>query len=83
MNPDGSGVTRLTTNSGPDIEPAWSPDGTKIVFARFITIVGQENRDIFVINADGSGLRGSPAIVITTCNRRGSRFPVKALRLIR
>ena len=32
MNADGTGQTRLTTDSGRDIAPAWSPDGSKIVF---------------------------------------------------
>ncbi len=33
MNPDGSGQTNLTNNSTVDVNPAWSPDGTKIAFA--------------------------------------------------
>src|SRR5436190_6391818 len=28
MNADGSGQTRLTSNSAGDTQPAWSPDGT-------------------------------------------------------
>ncbi|MBA2306246.1 MAG: PD40 domain-containing protein [Acidobacteria bacterium] len=32
MHPDGSSQLRLTY--GPDIEPAWSPDGSKIAFSR-------------------------------------------------
>ncbi len=51
-NADGSGQSSLpiSTSLEPD-EPAWSPDGTKIVF-------GTRNNtfDIFVINADGSGM---------------------------
>ena len=31
-NADGSGRQRLTTNPGPDSDPAWSPDGRKIAF---------------------------------------------------
>jgi hypothetical protein len=34
--------------------PAWSPDGQKIIFARFSAATG--DRDIFTVNADGSGL---------------------------
>ena len=32
MDKDGSNHTRLTTNSAQDIEPAWSPDGSKTAF---------------------------------------------------
>ena len=32
MNPDGSGLTKLTHNPKPDGGPSWSPDGTKIAF---------------------------------------------------
>jgi dipeptidyl aminopeptidase/acylaminoacyl peptidase len=50
VNPDGSGRTRLTNASASDQRPAWSPDGSKIVFS--------SNRDgnfeIYVINADGT-----------------------------
>ena len=46
---NGAGLTRLTTNTASDVEPAWSPDGSKVAFAT--------NRDgnfeISVINADG------------------------------
>ena len=33
MNLDGSARTRLTHGNADDFDPAWSPDGTKIVFA--------------------------------------------------
>ena len=33
MNADGSAQTRITTNLFLDSEPAWSPDGTSILFA--------------------------------------------------
>jgi uncharacterized repeat protein (TIGR01451 family) len=47
MNADGTGQTRLTNDPGGDGSPAWSPDGTKIAFAR--------SSQIWVMNADGSG----------------------------
>jgi WD40 repeat protein len=51
MNPDGTGQTRLTSNSAYDDEAAWSPDRSRIAF--------MSNRDgnteVYVMNADGSG----------------------------
>jgi TolB protein len=57
-NPDGSALKTIRPQAWVEY-PAWSPDGTKIAF------MGQEagasgddpNYDIFVMNADGSGVR--------------------------
>ena len=52
MNPDGTGLTQLTSNAGADDRaPAWSPDATKIVYQ------SSEDGDaeIFTMNPDGSG----------------------------
>jgi len=49
MNADGSGETPLTTSPGNDGEPAWSPDGTKIVFRSTRSPAG-----LYTMNADGS-----------------------------
>ena len=51
MNADGSGQTRLTSNSVGDYEPAWSTDGAKIAF----TSEGDGKTEIYVMNADGTG----------------------------
>ena len=62
INPDGSGRTRLTSDScagsfPENVFPRWSPDGRRIVYAslrpRAIDACGQY--DVFVMNADGSG----------------------------
>jgi Tol biopolymer transport system component len=45
-----SSPTRLTFNIAADVLPAWSPDGTQIVFTR----VSSGASDIYVMNADGS-----------------------------
>jgi Tol biopolymer transport system component len=50
MNADGSNPTLL--HAGEDAFPKWSPDGKKIDF--FNSDGG--NIDIYVMNADGSGL---------------------------
>ncbi len=71
MNADGSGVTQMTCLGGAvPAEPAWSPDGSQIVFATldnlwvvrldgtriaFSSSVGGPSQ-VWVMNADGSGL---------------------------
>jgi TolB protein len=45
---DGRGLRRLARNAS---DPAWSPDGRRIAFVR---IVGRNNPEIYVMNADGS-----------------------------
>jgi len=54
VDPDGSNQTQLTSGSGIDFTPAFSPDGSKIAFA--------SDRDgapgvyqIYVMNSDGTG----------------------------
>ena len=51
MAPDGSGQRRLTTDSGSDRSPTWSPDGKRIAFVSDRVEGG--NDEIFVMNADG------------------------------
>ena len=73
MNADGGDVKRLTNRLGPDGGAFFSPDGTQIVFRGRTLTPGPELDDyrtllreglwrptsleIFVMNADGSGLR--------------------------
>jgi TolB protein len=46
INPDGTGVKPLLPERATD--PAWSPDGTRVAFTT-------DNREVAVVNADGSG----------------------------
>jgi len=51
IDPDGTGLTQLTSTDNDDGSPVGSPDGTKVAFTRFLS--GQE---IFTMNADGTGV---------------------------
>jgi TolB protein len=52
MNPDGTGISRLTRSPGGDRNPARSPDGKKIVFE---STRDDPSGEIYVMNADGTG----------------------------
>ena len=49
---NGGGRHRVTRYSGPDCDPAWSPDGEWIAFTRIVDNVTH----VFAIRPDGSGL---------------------------
>ena len=53
MDVDGTDQMQLTKDSASEIEPAWSPDGSKIAF---ISDRNGQNFDIYVMNADGSNV---------------------------
>ncbi len=58
MNADGSGKVQLTDIEYRNMFPSWSPDGKRIVFSHLVFYTGGVERDaIYVMNADGSGLR--------------------------
>jgi Tol biopolymer transport system component len=52
-NPDGSDLTRITSNPKYDAEPVVSPDGKQIVFGS----QREGDFDIYIMNADGSNVR--------------------------
>ncbi len=62
VNRDGSHLTQITWGNCSDIQPSWSPDGTKLTFASNRTatglarLLGDRDYDIWVMNADGTGL---------------------------
>src|SRR5881396_3239167 len=51
MNPDGSGVARVTNDTGGSVDPIWSPDGKRIAYANFHS----GRSEVFVINLVGTG----------------------------
>ena len=61
MDADGGDPKNLTLHEAWDGEPAWSPDGERIAFmsdrnGEVEEFGGRFNTDIFVMNADGSGV---------------------------
>ncbi|NDJ78685.1 MAG: TIR domain-containing protein [Chloroflexi bacterium] len=54
ISPEGGEPRQLTFNEGPDMMPAWSPDGSQIAFA---SSRDGEDLEIYVMNADGSDPR--------------------------
>jgi TolB protein len=64
MNPDGSERTQITFNTEEERGPAWSPDGTLILF-----MCRRGDFEICVMNADGTG------VTQLTENTRGDFTP--------
>lgn len=62
--PDGTGSAPLVSNLGEVWELAWSPDGQKIAIAN--DAAGPLQEELFVVNADGSGLTRPGVDVSTT-----------------
>ncbi len=52
MAPDGTGVVRLTNDTGEDFDPAWSPDSAKIVW----TSNRAGNYDLYTMDANGTNV---------------------------
>ncbi len=51
---DGSAMRQLTHGAGPDLSPAWSPDGRRLAFRAAGADVFEAS-DIWIMHADGSG----------------------------
>ena len=54
MAADGSGQTNLTNDPDNDVEPSWSPDGTRIAFASNRSPQIFSNHYIHIMDADGT-----------------------------
>jgi Tol biopolymer transport system component len=79
--PAGGGVmTRLTDGQGFDHEPAWSPDGKRIAFARGLDQLGG---DLHIIQADGQDVSlAKPVTVRGTYNFQKLEFSPDGTRLL-
>jgi TolB protein len=55
VQPDGRGLRVL--GRGADSEPDWSPDGRRVAFRRFVAGAAGQRAQVFVVGADGRGLR--------------------------
>ena len=64
MNADGSGAKKITNQPTGACQPAWSPDGKKLVYVSPCS--GQKDKYsgsyLFIINMDGSGLSPLPSV---------------------
>lgn len=56
MNADGSDQRQITRLGGANFGPAWTPDGSRIVFSSNFRDPRSGNFDLYTINEDGSGL---------------------------
>jgi len=56
MRSDGTDLVQLTDDELIEHNPSWSPDGSRIVFARAAS-TEDANQDIFVMDSDGSNVR--------------------------
>lgn len=57
VDTDGANLRRLTNNSFADLNPVFSPDGTKIVFFSRREAGDDSGNGLYIMNADGSGER--------------------------
>lgn len=55
MQSDGTNLTNTTSYPGTDGDPAWSPDGARLLFAS--NREGSQGQDVFVMDANGAAVQ--------------------------
>jgi Tol biopolymer transport system component len=81
MNPDGTGVVKLTQSEDFSGDPGWSPDGSKIAFASDRRN-GAERQEIYVMDADGSNVRRVSTLPEAALSDHAPRFSPDGKRLV-
>jgi TolB protein len=81
MDPDGSGVVKLTHSKGFSSDPGWSPNGSKIAFASD-RHNGAERQEIYVMDADGSSVRRVSTLPANAEFDTAPRFSPDGRRLV-
>jgi TolB protein len=58
INPDGTDLTQLTTDSADDVDASWSPDGEMVIFSsdREGSAESKSNFNLWVMDLKGTGL---------------------------
>lgn len=90
INADRSGLRRVTTEQDPDDEtwineilPAWSRDGTKIVYVREYNYKDPEDPDhredqqLYIVNTDGTGRRQLTSLYLVKADKPSKGFLVQ------
>ena len=81
MNPDGSGVTKLTDSSGASADAAWSPDGSLIAFDADRGDYPAK-QGIYVIDNHGGNRRRVTTVPANAANDLSPRFSPDGTRLV-
>ena len=81
MNPDGTGLVKLTHSDSYSSDPGWSPDGQKVAFASDRRN-GGVREEIYVMDSDGSHVRRVTTLPEKASLDTAPRFSPDAKRLV-